>query len=101
MDANKESLPLDGNAAAGLLSEIFAAEPTTARVTCASCGDSGEVATLTLYAPEMGAVLRCTVCQAVVLRAVRTPTAVWLDARGAQCLVVALPSTRAPTHGPH
>jgi hypothetical protein len=94
MEANGHALPLDGNAAAGLLSEIFVAEPTTARATCASCGDSGEVGALMLYAAEMGAVLRCTACDAIVLRAVRTPTAVWLDARGAQCIVIAVP-TRA------
>jgi hypothetical protein len=91
MEANERALPLDGNAAAGLLSEIFVAEPSTARATCATCGASGEIATLKLYAPELGAVLRCRVCEAVVLRAVRTPTAVWLDARGAQVLVIALP----------
>jgi hypothetical protein len=92
MEANERAF--DGNAAAGLLSEIFAAEPTTARATCASCGDSGAIATLTLYAAEMGAVLRCPACDAVVLRAVRTPTAVWFDARGSQCIVIAVP-TRA------
>jgi hypothetical protein len=32
---------LDGNAAAGLLAEVFTVEATTAVVTCAGCGASG------------------------------------------------------------
>jgi len=86
-----ESLRLDGNAAAGILSEIFAGDVTAARATCARCGATDKVGALLLYAHEMGAVLRCPGCESVVLRAARTSSQVWLDATGAQCLVIAAP----------
>ena len=36
-------LPLDGNAAAGLLRELFALDVTIAEITCGSCGVVAEV----------------------------------------------------------
>ena len=82
-------LRLDGNAAGGLLREVFAFEVTAARGTCASCGAVGEVATLVLYAHAPGAVLRCPACGAVVLRVARGRDRVWVDARGLRCLELA------------
>jgi hypothetical protein len=39
MDQSEEAgLPLDGNAAAGLLCELFALDVTAAKVMCDSCG---------------------------------------------------------------
>ena len=39
MDHQEEAgLPLDGNAASGLLSELFALDVTVAEVTCDCCG---------------------------------------------------------------
>ena len=35
---DETELRLDGNAAAGLLAEVFAFEITAAELTCASCG---------------------------------------------------------------
>jgi hypothetical protein len=82
-------LRLDGNAAGGLLREVFALEVTAARATCAFCGAVGEVATLVLYAHAPGAVLRCPACGAVVLRVARSQDRVWVDARGLSCLELA------------
>jgi uncharacterized protein DUF6510 len=93
-DSSIDSLRLDGNAAAGLLAEIFALDATIARVTCVGCGSADSVGALHMYAQEMGAVLRCTHCECVVLRATRTPTHVWLDATGARA--IAIPIARAP-----
>jgi hypothetical protein len=96
MDGNateSELARLDGNAAAGILSEIFAGDITRARATCAGCGASDDVGALLLYAPEMGAVLRCPACGSVVLRVARTPTQLWLDASGSRCIVVAVKPT--------
>ena len=87
----ESELRLDGNAAAGLLQEVFAFEVTAARGTCASCGAVGEVATLVLYAHAPGLVLRCPACGAVVLRVVRGRDRVWLDARGLSSLELAPP----------
>jgi hypothetical protein len=79
---------LDGNAAAGLLSEIFAGDVTAARATCVGCGTTDNVGALLLYAHEMGAVLRCPGCGSVVLRVVRTPRQLWLDATGSKAIVI-------------
>jgi hypothetical protein len=70
MDAE---LRLDGNAAAGLLSEIFATEMTTATGTCAACGATNVFATAQLYMQAPGAVLRCPSCTAVLMCVVRMP----------------------------
>jgi hypothetical protein len=66
-------LRLDGNAAAGLLSEIFAAEMTAAIETCAGCGASNVIAAAQLYMQAPGAVLRCPSCTAVLMCLVRFP----------------------------
>jgi hypothetical protein len=84
---------LDGNAAAGLLSEMFLGNITAARATCCTCGKRDAIGALMCYAHEMGAVLRCAGCEAVVLRVARTPTHVWLDASGARS--IALPVAQA------
>lgn len=68
-----EELRLDGNAAAGILSEVFAAEMTAARGTCASCGATNVFASAQLYAQAPGAVLRCPSCTAVIMCLVRLP----------------------------
>jgi hypothetical protein len=83
---------LDGNAMAGDLREIFAADVTAAIATCAGCGRSGAIATLRLWGPAPGQVARCPSCDSVVLRIVRAPGRVFLDMRGALRLEVSLPS---------
>jgi len=81
-DMNRE-LMLDGNAVAGLLEEIFALEMTASPTECANCGNVGEIGTLLAFTQAPGAVLRCSVCENVMLRIVETPEAIFLDARGA------------------
>jgi hypothetical protein len=77
------ALMLDGNAAGGLLQEIFAAEMTASPTECAHCGREGEMGTLLAFTQAPGVVLRCPTCLQVVLRIVQTPDAIYLDARGA------------------
>lgn len=79
--------PLDGNAAAGLLEQVFALEATSAGFICDGCGAEGEIGGARLYAAAMGAVLRCAHCDAAVLRVSRTPAGIWLDVRGARRLL--------------
>lgn len=81
-DINRE-LMLDANATAGLLYEIFGAEMTASPTECAHCGNEGEVGALLAFTRGPGIVLRCSTCENVVLRIVRTPDAIYLDARGA------------------
>jgi hypothetical protein len=82
---------LDGNAAAGLLREVFAFDATAARTTCAGCARVAPIGELRLYAVEMGAILRCPSCNEAVVRIARTPRGLWLDLRGA-ATVVAVPA---------
>ena len=77
---------LDGNAAAGLLREIFVLDVTTAQIQCEACGSTRAVGALRMYAAPMGAVLRCGECAAVLMRAVQTPHGRWLEMRGARYL---------------
>jgi DNA-directed RNA polymerase subunit RPC12/RpoP len=86
MTENDSDLVLDGNAAAGLLQEIFALEITTAQIQCDTCGSVGAVGSLRLYAAPMGAVLRCPNCDARLMTAVRTPLGRWLEMTGARRL---------------
>jgi hypothetical protein len=78
---------LDGNAAGGLLREVFAFEATAARATCAGCARVAPIGELRLYAVELGAVLRCPSCDETLIRIGRTPRGLWLDLRGAATIV--------------
>lgn len=73
---------LDAQAAAGRLAEVFALDLTKARAVCAGCGAEGPFAGLRLWGGEMGVVLRCAGCDAVVLRYVATPRGLWLEMQG-------------------
>ncbi len=84
-----EALRLDGNAAAGILSEVFVPDLTTARATCANCGTIRALGALLVYAHGMGTVMRCPECEAVVLRVARTRTQLWLDPTGVSLVVMA------------
>jgi len=77
---------LDGNAAAGLLQQIFVLEITAAQIQCDACGSSAAVGSLPLYAAPMGAVLRCPHCEATLMRALHTPHGRWLEMKGTRCL---------------
>src|SRR5438309_1989104 len=87
-----EALRLDGNAAAGILSEVFVPDISAARATCANCGTIRALGALLVYAHGMGTVIRCPSCDAVVLRVARTPTRLWLDPTGARLVVMAGPA---------
>jgi len=86
MTDNGADLVLDANAAAGLLREIFAPDATVAQIQCAACDSTAAVGSLRLYAAPMGAILRCTHCDGVLMRAVHTPHGRWLDIAGARWL---------------
>lgn len=83
-----DALRVDGNAAAGILSELFVPDLTSARAKCAGCGTTHTIGALMVYAHGMGTVVRCPGCDRVVLRVARTPTHVWLDASGATSIVI-------------
>lgn len=84
MDENR----LDGNAAAGVLAEIFTFEMTTARCACARCGATGEVGAQMAYVTEIGTVVRCASCDNALMRVSRQDDGgrFWLDLRGVEYL---------------
>jgi hypothetical protein len=59
---------LDGNAAGGLLDEIFRFEMTAAEATCAGCSTMRPIGELMLYQHGMGAILRCAECDTALMR---------------------------------
>ena len=73
---------LDGNAAAGDLSKIFAIDVTAAEAQCAHCGTTKRFAEAHLYMHGPGVVARCVACQHVLLRLVNVRQRVLLDVRG-------------------
>jgi len=80
-DINR-ALMLDGNAVAGLLEEVFSHEMTTTLAECAFCGKQGQMGGMLAFTQCPGVVVRCRYCENVLLRIVRTPNAIYLDARG-------------------
>jgi hypothetical protein len=87
-EMDTETRRLDGNAAAGMLSEIFTHDMTSAQTTCARCGRTGPIGSLMLYGGQIGMVLRCPTCDSVQMRLVRVPERrglegqYWMDMRG-------------------
>ena len=79
-------LHLDGNAAAGLLAEIFTFDVTSAHVVCDGCGMEGAVAGLAAYDLTMGAILRCPSCDTALMRVTRLRDRYCLDMRGTTVL---------------
>jgi uncharacterized protein DUF6510 len=59
--------PLDGNAIAGQLLDVFGVELTTATATCATCGGVGHVAEFVVYLRGPGTVARCRSCGSVLM----------------------------------
>ncbi|TME45355.1 MAG: hypothetical protein E6I60_15805 [Chloroflexi bacterium] len=85
------ALMLDGNAVAGQLQQIFGREMTTAMARCAGCGNDAEMGALMAFTRAPGVVLRCPACQAAIARIVETPSAIYLEARGAAYLRMQAP----------
>jgi Family of unknown function (DUF6510) len=81
--------PLDGNAIAGRLLEVFGADMTTARTVCAGCGAGSQVAELMVYVRAPGTVARCPSCQAAVMVITRIRAVNCVDLRGLSMLEAA------------
>jgi hypothetical protein len=79
---------LDGNAAAGELSNIFSMDVTAAEGQCAHCGATKRFAEAHIYMQGPGIVARCAVCHHVLLRLVNARERVFLDLRGMRCLIL-------------
>lgn len=73
---------LDGNAAAGELSRIFAMDITNAEGKCANCGAKRRFAEAHLFVQCPGLVARCALCGHVLLRLVNARQRIFLDLSG-------------------
>ncbi len=80
------ALMVDGNAVAGQLQQIFGRDMTTAMARCAGCARDAEMGALMAFTHAPGVVLRCPACQTAIARIVETPSAIYLEARGAAFL---------------
>jgi uncharacterized Zn finger protein len=74
---------VDGNALAGVLSELFRFDVTTARVRCASCGDLAVLARAMVYGGEQGLVVRCGECGDALMVVIQVPGRTRIQLRGA------------------
>ena len=83
------ALMVDGNAVAGQLEQIFGRDMTMTVARCAGCARDAEMGALMAFMRGPGTVLRCPACQNAIARIVKTPTAIYLDARGAAYLRMA------------
>ena len=82
-------LRLDGNAAGGLLNEIFPFEMTAAEATCGGCGAMRPLGEMMLYRHGMGAILRCADCDTALMRITHIRGYYRLDLSGMTCLRIA------------
>ena len=74
--------PLDGNALAGPLSELFRFDLTTTSGECRHCHDTTVLARALVYPDPSGYVVRCCSCGEMLLAIVVTEKRTWLDLSG-------------------
>jgi len=79
---------LDGNAAAGVLQEIFPFEMTLVQATCTGCGTTKVIGALAVYMHGMGTIVRCPTCDTVLIRVAQTKGRNFLDMRGVRVLQI-------------
>jgi hypothetical protein len=77
-----EGLHTDGNAVAGLLQEVFAAEITAAIRVCDGCGEEHAIGAHRAYSGA-GTVLRCPGCGAVAATVAELPGEIVVGFSGA------------------
>ncbi len=81
---------LDGNAAGGILQEIFPFEMTLVQATCTGCGATDAIGALAAYMHGMGTVVRCPSCDMVLIRVAHARGRYWLDMRGVRVLQISV-----------
>lgn len=86
-----DTAALDGNVAAGILAGLFVPEMTTSTTRCAHCSAERPLGELTAYVHTPGLILRCSSCDAVLLRVMHNGKRMWLDLRGMSVLEFELP----------
>jgi hypothetical protein len=77
---------LDGNAAGGILGQIFAVEMTNAEVICTNCDTAGPIGAALAYATAMGTIIRCPGCGEALMRIAHGPRRFWIDFSGTRLM---------------
>ena len=88
---NAEDLVLDGNAAAGVRSQIFVPDMTMARFTCARCGAEHPLGAARYY-ESAGGVLRCADCAGGLIRVISAPGRIFIELTGIRRLEIEMPT---------
>jgi hypothetical protein len=81
----------DGHALAGPLHDVITFDITAAIGGCGNCGRTSPMAQVRVFDHAPGLVVRCPVCDQVLLRLVRGPGRAWLDLRGLAWLQLPVP----------
>jgi hypothetical protein len=79
---------LVGNAAAGMLQEIFPFEMTLVQATCTGCGTTNAIGATAAYMHDMGTIICCPSCDHVLIRIVHASGRYLLDMRGVRVLEI-------------
>lgn len=77
---------VDGNALAGPLSALFAADVTTALVTCRHCGDEAPLATAVVERDDTADIVICRGCTHTLFTLRHSPAGLRLDLAGLAAL---------------
>lgn len=78
----------DGNAAGGLLQEIFPFAMTRALTTCAGGGATNTIGALAVYTHPLGTIIHCPSCALVHMRIAHVQGRYLLDLRGVRVLQI-------------
>jgi hypothetical protein len=82
-----DELRLDGNAAAGILGEVFSFEVTTAEYACGGCGRTGRLGGAMVYeVRDLGTIVRCPSCDNALIRLSYNRGRYFVDLRGTRYL---------------
>lgn len=78
MRAENARSVVDGNAAAGLLADVFGDDVTALVGLCGGCSASAPLAETTVELDETAAIVRCRSCTHTLLTVLRTPSGIRL-----------------------
>jgi Family of unknown function (DUF6510) len=79
---------LDGNAAGGILQEIFPFDMTLVQATCTHCGATNVIGALAVYMHGMGTIVRCPSCDTALIRVAQIKGRNFLDMRGVRVMQI-------------
>ncbi|AYJ47018.1 DUF6510 family protein [Rhodococcus sp. P1Y] len=79
---------VDGNALAGVFAATLGIDITVATGRCRGCGNTSELARTHAFITAMGAVMRCSECQAVLAVVVENPGSALVNMSGLAYITV-------------